>query len=63
MMFHDCAFGFVHYRMFSYKAEGKLWQFEHFPGYFRLYDRLAMERHGPDGTLYYSVMPLAFGIQ
>ena len=54
-MFHDYAVSFV--------AEGRLWQFEHFPGYFRLYDRLAIERASPDGTLYYRVVPQAFSIQ
>jgi hypothetical protein len=56
-------FSFVHFRMLSSKAEGKLWQFENYPGYFRLYDKLAVEKLGPDGTLYYSVMPNGFAIQ
>ena len=63
LMFHDCFFSFVHFRMLSSKAEGKLWQFENYPGYFRLYDKLAAEKLGPDGTLYYSVMPNGFAIQ
>ena len=49
--------------MVSSKAEGKLWQFENFPGYFRLFDKLSAEKVGPDGTLYYTVMPTAYAIQ
>ena len=49
--------------MLSSKAEGKLWQFENFPGYFRLFDKLSAEKVGPDGTLYYTVMPTAYAIQ
>lgn len=48
--------------MLSSKAEGKLWQFENYPGYFRLYDKLAVQKLGPDGTLYYTVMPNAVAI-
>lgn len=45
------------------QAAGKLWQFENFPGYFRLYEKLKRERVGEDGILYYTVSSEAWKIQ